>query len=112
MEVRPEDEAELKALWRRFRKDIAFFAEKMLGPDNALRPKQIEFAQKFQKNRLITFKGGVGFGKTRSMAVIIIWALFVHDDIKITVFGPSQDQIKNGLWSEIKSLYERGGEIH
>jgi hypothetical protein len=86
-------------------KDVAAFAVDVFGPLNALRPKQIEFAKAFQQNKRITFKGGVGFGKTRSLAILIWWALFTHDDVQITVYGPNEGQLERGLWKELDLLY-------
>lgn len=104
MELSKEEEELILSLIPQFYADIAFFAVYMFGIENGLRPKQLEFAFAFIANDLITFKGGVGFGKTRVMAVVILWALFVHDEIKITIFGPSDQQIQSGIWSEIRSL--------
>lgn len=104
MELSKEEEEAILSLIPQFYEDIAFFAIYMFGAANALRPKQLEFAKVFQENELTTFKGGVGFGKTRVMAVVILWSLIVHDEIKITIFGPSDQQIQSGIWSEIRSL--------
>lgn len=104
MELSKEEEEAILSLIPQFYEDIAFFAIYMFGAENALRPKQLEFANAFVRNDLITFKGGVGFGKTRVMAVVILWSLIVHDEIKVTIFGPSDQQIQSGIWSEIRSL--------
>ncbi len=88
-----------------FKGDPQFFATTIFGEKNALRPKQLEFFEKFIAHDHITFKGGVGFGKTRVMAVVVWWALFCFNDLKVNIFGPSEKQIQDNLWNEIGILY-------
>ena len=94
--------ARLLSIWRT---DIAAFALDVFGV--TLRPKQIEFAEAFRDNMLVTFKGGVGFGKTTVMAVTVWWSLFCHDDVKVTIFGPTDSQLENGIWNELIKLHDR-----
>lgn len=94
---------DLVLLLEQFHKDIPFFAKQAFGLD--LAPKQIEFVTKYQSSRQITFRGGVGFGKTCSMAILVIWALLTHNKVQVTIFGPSEDQIKSGVWKEIGNLH-------
>lgn len=86
-----------------FREDIPFFAEQAFGAK--LNAKQVEFVNTYRDNTQITFRGGIGFGKTFSMAVLIYWALICHKDVQVTIFGPSEDQIKAGIWKEVGNLY-------
>lgn len=95
----------LVLLLQRFRDDIPFFAEQAFG--STLNPKQVEFVQAYQNNTQITFRGGIGFGKTFSMAVLIFWGLVCHNDVQVTIFGPSEDQIKAGIWKEVSNLYAK-----
>ncbi|TQX90263.1 MULTISPECIES: hypothetical protein [unclassified Rhizobium] len=99
------DNDKMVALLAAFKQDIAFFAQSVFK--STLRPKQIEFAEAFQNNKRITFRGGVGFGKTHVMAVIVWWALFTHNNVQVTIFGPSDGQIKSGIWKELGILYGR-----
>lgn len=96
---------DLVLLLEQFHKDIPFFAKQAFGLE--LSAKQTEFVTKYQNSQQITFRGGIGFGKTCSMAVLIIWALITHNDVQVTVFGPSEDQIKDGVWKEVGNLYAR-----
>lgn len=109
MNLNKEEEAQFKELLVAFQDNIELFAITLWGEENALRPKQIEFCNAFRKNKRITFKGGVGFGKTRSLAILVWWALFTHDDVQVTIFGPNQDQLKGGVWNELESLH---GKLH
>ncbi|CDZ31085.1 DNA pacase B subunit [Neorhizobium galegae bv. officinalis] len=105
MKITKEQEEELKKFLKRCQDDVGYFAETVFGPENALRAKQIEFAQAFQQNKRVTFKGGVGFGKTRGLAILVWWALFTHDDVQVTVYGPNEGQLERGLWKELALLH-------
>lgn len=96
---------DLVLLLAQFHNDIPFFAQQAFG--TTLNPKQVEFVTKYQRNSQITFRGGIGFGKTFSMAVLIHWALITHNDVQVTIFGPSEDQIKAGIWKEVGNLYAK-----
>ncbi|MGY5794142.1 terminase large subunit domain-containing protein len=87
------------------KQDITFFAKHICGSE--LSPKQIEFAIKWLVSLRTTFKGGVGFGKTHIMAILILWALFTHNDVQVTIFGPGESQIKDGIWKEIGIIWGR-----
>jgi hypothetical protein len=105
MKLTKEQQAQFGRLLSIWRTDIAAFALDVFGVE--LRPKQIEFAEAFRKNSLVTFKGGVGFGKTTVMAIIVWWSLFCHDDVKVTIFGPTDSQLENGIWNELNILYDK-----
>jgi hypothetical protein len=87
------------------RESIPFFAKHIAKSD--LTPKQIEFAEKWMASRRISFKGGVGFGKTHIMAIVILWALFCLNNVQVTIFGPGEGQIKDGIWKEIGNVWGR-----
>lgn len=103
MEINLKEQEQLDALLNLFRNDIALFARIMF--DIELTQKQIEFAVKFRDSRQITFRGGVGFGKTLVMSVTVWWALITHDEVQVTIFGPNEGQLKGGIWKELTSLY-------
>lgn len=105
MELTKEQQEQFARLLEVWRKDIAAFAFDAF--ESELRPKQIEFCKAFQHNKRITFKGGVGFGKTHVMAIIVWWSLFTHDRLKVTIFGPTESQLKSGIWNELQSLFGR-----
>ena len=105
MDLTKEQQEQFAALLDIWRTDIAAFALDVFGVE--LRPKQIEFCHAFQNNKRITFKGGVGFGKTTVMAIIIWWCLFCHDRVKVSVFGPNEAQLKASVWTELESLWGR-----
>ena len=103
MEINEKDQEQLLELLESFRSDIALFALIMFGM--TLTPKQVEFAVKYMSSRQVTFRGGVGFGKTTVMAVCVLWSLITHDEVQVTIFGPNEGQLKGGIWKELTSLY-------
>lgn len=109
-EKKAQEEKELLALLKEFHENIPFFAVTLFGEKNALRPKQIEFCEAFRANKRTTFKGGVGFGKTRALAVLVWWSLFTHDDVQVTIFGPNEGQLQRGIWKELELLYGKMDE--
>ncbi len=98
-----QQQQQLLALLQEFHGDIALFALTVFG--STLRPKQIEFAEAFRRNKRISFKGGVGFGKTHALAILVWWSLFTHDDVQVTIFGPNEGQLQRGIWKELSLLY-------
>lgn len=87
-------------LWRT---DITLFAEEVF--QRQLTRKQIEITTAFRDNSRITIRGGAGFGKTFSMAILLWWSLITFDEIQFTVFGPNEAQLKGAFWNEVLSLY-------
>lgn len=104
-ELRKQQEAQLIALVHEFKDNIPLFAYMVFG--STLRAKQIEFVNAFKNNKRVTFKGGVGFGKTHALAILVWWSLFVHNDVQVTIFGPNEGQLQRGIWKEISVLFGR-----
>lgn len=102
-----QEEAEYirDVLLPKFREDIPYFAQFVFG--TTLRPKQIEFVNAFKNNRRVTFKGGVGFGKTHALAILVWWSLVTMDEVQVTIFGPNEGQLKSGIWKELHILHGR-----
>ncbi|MCY1741427.1 terminase large subunit domain-containing protein [Ensifer sp. SL37] len=103
-----QEEDTIIALLNEFHHDIPLFALTVFG--STLREKQIEFVRAFQANKRVTFKGGVGFGKTHALAILVWWSLFTHDDVQVTIYGPNQGQLERGIWKELQILYGRMDE--
>lgn len=109
MANKDENFQELAALIDIYREDIAVFALQVFG--STLTPKQIEFCEAFRTKRTITFRGGVGFGKTHSLAVVIFWSLVCFDEVQVTIFGPSEPQLLGGVVKELKILHGKMSPI-
>lgn len=96
---------QIKEIVDLYKKDVSLFAKTMF--DITLIPKQIEICDAFCNNKLTTVRGGVGFGKTLTMAVLVWWSLVTHNEVNVTVYGPTEDQLKKGLWKEVQRLHEK-----
>jgi len=97
--------SELEQLITLFRNDIRLFAKQIFGTD--LREKQLEFANAVRDNKAVTMRGGVGYGKTHITAILVWWCLICHNRVKVSIFGPSEPNIKATIWNEIDILYQR-----
>jgi hypothetical protein len=109
MSTNDEEIQNLRSLIDLYRSDIAVFAEQVFG--SILTPKQIEFCEAFRTKRTIAFRGGVGFGKTHAEAIVTWWSLLNHDEVQVSIFGPSEPQLKGGIWKELQLLHGRMSPI-
>jgi hypothetical protein len=105
MSKQDDERRQLRQLIELYHGDIAAFAKQVF--DSTLTPKQIEFCEAFRTKRTITFRGGVGFGKTHAEAIITWWSLLTHDQVQVPIFGPSEPQLKGGIWKELQVLHGR-----
>lgn len=96
---------EFAALIATFRESIPAFAKIVFGSE--LSPKQIEFCEAFRTKRRISFKGGTGFGKTFVLAVCFWWALICHEEVQVSILGPSEPNLKATTWKEILKFHDR-----
>lgn len=96
---------ELEALLDAWHSDIGLFAKQVFN--STLTPKQIEFCEAFRTSRMITFRGGVGFGKTHAEAIVTWWALVCHNEVQVSIFGPSEPNLKGGIWKELQVLHDK-----
>jgi phage terminase large subunit len=83
------------------------------NPNNApqLEPWQVTALQKFSKawqlrfvkKGRISIRSGHGVGKTMFLAILVLFVMFCAGlDVKIPVVANSQDQLRDGLWPEIR----------
>ncbi|WP_246752923.1 DEAD/DEAH box helicase family protein [Sinorhizobium sp. BG8] len=100
-----QEEDQILSLLKDFHHDIPLFALTVFG--SQLRPVQVEIAEKYQNSKRTTVRGGVGFGKTHVMAILIWWALMTHDDVQVTIFGPTEGTIERNVWKELNILHSR-----
>lgn len=98
-------EKALSILLDAYRGDIALFAKQVFGAK--LTPEQITFCEEFRTERTITRHEPPAWGKTYVAAIAVWWSLVCFDDVKVTIFGPSESLIKNGMWSNLQALHAR-----
>jgi len=64
--------------------------------------KAVENAVQEKGKRRISVRSGHGIGKTTTLAWLVIWYLFCHFEAQIPVTAPSQTQMYDALWKEVK----------
>lgn len=67
----------------------------------------VNYARLGIKKPQISIASGHGIGKSTIMAMLILWFLFVHPDCKIGATAPTQNQMYDVLWAEIKKWIEK-----
>lgn len=105
VQLTPQQQAVIAASISVWQTDIVAFADELFGIK--LTRKQTEIVTAFRDNKLITIRGGAGFGKTMSMAILLWWAIITFDEVQVTVFGPNEAQLKGAFWNEVLSLHTR-----
>lgn len=73
---------------------------------------QVEIAHHVRRainggKKRISVKSGHGIGKSTILAMLILWFLFCYVDAKVPVTAPTQTQMYDVLWSEIKKWIDR-----
>ena len=88
---------------RAFRSDPVNFAEHVLN----VRPwgKQREILRAITSNRKIAVRSCNGAGKTFTAALAVLWWLMSYDNAIVITTAPSERQVKELLWREIRHLY-------
>lgn len=104
--MRPTDAI---TLLERCRRDPAFFASEILGVTPWSR--QVEILDAVRSNRRVAVRACRGVGKTFIAAVIVLWFLYTHGPgTKVITTAPTQRQVRELLWSEIRALHARAEE--
>jgi hypothetical protein len=88
-----------------YRGDIALFAKQVFDAD--LTEQQKAFAEEFRTERRIDYRAELASGKSFAVAIVIWWSLVCHDDVLVTVFGPSEAALKHGIWKQLFVLHDR-----
>lgn len=70
---------------------------------------QQRFLESVRDNPETNVKAAHGVGKSIGSAVCVLWWVFAVDGLAITT-APTEDQVKQILWSEIRKIYDRNKE--
>ncbi|MCK4329268.1 hypothetical protein KAX02_05445 [candidate division WOR-3 bacterium] len=81
------------------------FSEKVLG--NKLWSKEREMLQAIGKYNKVAIGSGHKIGKTFTLADIVIWYLTCFPQSKVVTTAPTGRQVKDLLWSEITTKYNK-----
>ena len=72
-------------------------------------PDQQRFLESVRDNPETNVKAAHGVGKSIGSAVCVLWWVFAVEGLAITT-APTEDQVKQILWSEIRKIYDRNKE--
>ena len=88
---------------RLIREDPVGFAARILG----VRPwdKQRRILDAIAHNRSVAVRSCNGAGKTFTAAVVILWWLMSYDNAIVITTAPSERQVREILWRELRNLY-------
>ena len=94
---------------RKTRTDPVWFAKNIL----AAKPwkKQREILHALTKHNYIAVRSCNGAGKSHAAAIATLWWLTAYQDAIVITTAPSERQIRQILWREIKALYLRNKHI-
>jgi hypothetical protein len=88
----------------RWRRDPAYFASSMLGVDTLWR-RQVEILEALRDHRRVAVPSCHESGKTYCASVAAVWWLLSHQPSKVITTAPTQRQVKDLLWSEIRARH-------
>lgn len=66
----------------------------------------VEKWKKKEAYGLISAVSGRGVGKSRTLAILVLWFLFCHPDAQVPCTAPTADQMYDVLWKEIRMCIE------
>ena len=92
-----------------WRENPVLFVRDYLG----VRPwrKQEEILNAIAEHNYVAVRSCNGSGKTFTAALATIWWLASHEEAIVVTTAPSERQVKNLLWREIRDLHTRNGEF-
>lgn len=91
------------------REDPVWFARRFLDA----RPwsKQREVLRALRDHDLVAVRSCNGSGKTFTAALATLWWLCAHDEATVITTAPSERQVKELLWREIRHLHGKNPEL-
>jgi len=107
------DNVDPRDLLRRLRDDPVLFAEHVLGIRLWLRQRDI--AQALARSSRVAVRSGHKIGKSAVAAALAYWWVFTRPQARVLLTAPSDHQVKNILWREIRARHREaaiplGGE--
>ncbi len=81
----------------------SLFAKQMLGVNPW--SKQREILDALSKHKFVAVRSCNGSGKTFTAALATIWWLMAHDEGIVITTAPTQRQVREVLWREIKNIH-------
>ena len=88
--------------------DPGWFAERFLGV--SAWKKQRDVLRALRDHDLVAVRSCNGSGKTFTAALATLWWLHMHDEATVITTAPSERQVKDLLWREIRHLHAKNPE--
>ena len=73
--------------------------------------KQQEILTALRKHRLVAVRSCNASGKTYAAALAAVWWLMTHDEAIVITTAPTDRQVKETLWREIKTIHSKNKEL-
>ena len=73
--------------------------------------KQEEILAALAKHDYVAVRSCNGSGKTFTAALATLWWLMTHDEAVVITTAPTERQVKNLLWREIRKIYDNNREF-
>ena len=89
--------------------DPAFFGREFLGLDRWAFQDDIHEA--IRDHRRVAIPTGNSMGKTCALAAEICEWITLNPTGRVIVAGPTEDQVKGGMWQEIERFYYAAGAV-
>lgn len=99
----PRDEA--PPVRSEYRLDPVGFVREVLGDSGAPYHKQAEMLRAVAKHRRVSVVGCNGSGKDWTAARVILWWIETHPKAKVVVTGPTQRQVGEVVWREMRTAF-------
>lgn len=103
-----EETAHFISLVNLYRADVSVFAKQVFGV--TLTAKQMEIAEAFQANRLVTVRGAISIGKSAVMAILGWHNLVCYPEVLVTLWGPSEGNLRDGVVRAMRELHDKMAE--
>ncbi len=98
-----------RPIQNRIRNKPTWFANHFLGAQPWQKQKDILNA--LRDNDYVAVRSCNGSGKTFTAALATLWWLMAHDEAIVITTAPSERQVRQLLWREIRSLYNKNKEL-
>jgi phage terminase large subunit len=85
--------------------DPVQFVRECLGVEPL--PWQAEFLTLVANNPRVAVRSGHGVGKTSALSWLIFWYLLTNADCKVGITAPTQDQLRDNLWGELRRWHSQ-----
>ncbi len=73
--------------------------------------KQRQILRALRDHRQVAVRSCNASGKTYTAAIAVIWWLMAHEEALVITTAPSQRQVVNTLWREVRAIWERNKEL-